>query len=219
MLDTGSSWTWLVDHSYQGICYPNRYECVQTDGCLRLNETKHLVYGKGEIWGDVALGRMCIDDLACVHDQYFFLVNREEDAGCIGDGLLGLGHAALMDDKPTLMDTLYEQGVITQRTFSLYFKSDFKNVGHGGELLIGGFHEHFSKNDFLFAEVQGDERWLVWMDKMRVGTGDNVIVQGQAVKALVDCGCSLMIIPEKMFQPLARSIEKAMNLDDDNGFL
>lgn len=154
MLDTGSSWTWIVDPGYKGKGYKNRYKCIQSDGCLKTNETKHLVYGKGEIWGNVAQGQMCIDDGACVHDQYFFLVNKEYDMGSLyGDGLLGLGHASLMDGHPTLIDTLYEQGVIKKKTFSLYFKSDFKNIGHGGELIIGGFHNHFQEKDFVFADV------------------------------------------------------------------
>mmetsp|Transcript_23835 Transcript_23835/g.3963 ORF Transcript_23835/g.3963 Transcript_23835/m.3963 type:complete len:82 (-) Transcript_23835:592-837(-) len=65
------------------------------------------------------------------------------------DGILGLSFSELSDDKDTLIDSLYKQGYIESRVFSVYLSDNWElGTDTSSNIILGGSDpETFGEGD------------------------------------------------------------------------
>lgn len=208
LVDTGSSWIWIPgDGFFNDYEHLHYYDCAESDGCHQTGEMKPFYYGKGEILGEIVLGKMCLDQYNCIEDQHFVIANSQYDLdGLRGDGLLGLGSSQLMDNYTTFIENLYNLGIISELSFSLYLDGGTDRDHGTSALILGGYDSKYMRDPtFTFAPITDDLYWAVNLTKIKFG---NLNVRMKNYKAVIDSGSSCLHFPPLEYRQIMNEIQK-----------
>ncbi|KAI7892377.1 aspartic peptidase domain-containing protein [Mucor mucedo] len=155
LLDTGSSSTWVPIHGCGRYCgYPINSLIPANSSTFKTDNMLFSIrYGEGFSRGYYAKDTMTVNGVSV--PQVNFAVSDYNDGELTidgADGILGIGPDKLSvynnpDSKviPTLVTTMYEQGIIDHNVFSVYFQPVSQNVNGlreqkrvNGEIVFGG---------------------------------------------------------------------------------
>jgi hypothetical protein len=125
-----------------------------------------------------------------------------------------LGFNELSDGFPTLIDTLYNQGIIEKRTFSFYL-GDYKN-NEKSELLIGGHDPYYQQEKLTYSNVIDEYYWAVKIDELyfnniEIGIYDDGWNQESPLKGIIDSGTSLIYFDEEILSNMITTLNINFN--------
>jgi hypothetical protein len=161
-------------------------------------------------------------------DQPFILVEQDSDFdGMMADGLLGLGFSGLSDHYPTLIDSLYKQGQITKRLFSVYLNdNDFGTSDQTklqpSSMNIGDYDLHtyaYGAPESMINYLKVIDKTGYWAVKLdHVQTGTNFAGFGNQM-AILDTGSSLIMGPDYQVKYIGLYMQSQGDCVEIFGFL
>eukprot|EP01017_Pseudomicrothorax_dubius_P047924 TRINITY_DN8649_c0_g1_i1.p1 TRINITY_DN8649_c0_g1~~TRINITY_DN8649_c0_g1_i1.p1 ORF type:complete len:396 (-),score=87.40 TRINITY_DN8649_c0_g1_i1:98-1285(-) len=100
------------------------------------------------------------------------------------DGVLGFAWPAIaVGYGPTIVQQMYEQGLISDNSFSLYLTD---NKGHsGGKLILGGINPNYAASNFTYIPLFSESLWVLQLDNIKVG---NISCGIDNMVAVIDSG-------------------------------
>ncbi|KAI0695636.1 acid protease [Cytidiella melzeri] len=214
-LDTASANTWVSDVSY-----------VETSTSVQSSNTFLVTYGGGEF----ASGTQFNDKLAISSSLVEFgqsIGVATDSEGFDGvDGVLGLGPTGLSvgtlspattQSIPTIVDTLFQQGVIPQDSVAISFEPSSTVGTVNGELTFGGTDSSKFTGSIDFTAITttkpSNTFWGI-NQQIRYGTSTNIL---SATAGIIDAGTTLTLIAT---DALARYTQiTGAVLDDNTGLL
>ncbi|KAI8982225.1 aspartic peptidase domain-containing protein [Mycotypha africana] len=135
LLDTGSSTTWVPEKNCGRLCgYPsNTYDSAASstfNESAMQNLPFGIRYGRGFAQGYYAQDTLTVHGVPVPRAKFAISDSNDGELTAAGaDGILGMGPDSLSrynnpDDVvvPTLATTMYEDGIIDENVFSIYFK-------------------------------------------------------------------------------------------------
>ncbi|CAL8093667.1 unnamed protein product [Calicophoron daubneyi] len=139
--------------------------------------------------------------------QHF--VEADEISGALDnntsfDGIIGLGSSRDKTDRPTVLESLKEQGLINKATYSMYLN------GSNGEILFGGENHERYVGEMVFAKLLPGEMWSFKPNNVTFGRLD---LCGSGCTALANVGSRHIYGPPKFIE----AINEAMKCDPSQG--
>lgn len=172
-----------------------------------------MFYGMG--WASGRLGKDAVSLSAQgegrVSNQPFVTVTASRGFGVLQtDGLLGLGFNSLSDGHPTYVETLKQQGVISQALFAVYlsdseYGADW-SARHTSTITFGSYDLSTYTNSQELVRIpliSGEGHWTVPLDAVLVGNTDVLDI---ASSAIIDTGTSYLLGPYQETQVLLQSL-------------
>ena len=117
----------------------NPYKHTLSEGYSETQFTRTIQYGIGKV-----VGKQVADQVSWVPDPQphqlgkdvpFLIVNEAEMLNTLNqDGLVGLAPSSSTDNRKTLLEAMYEQGLLRDKTFSMYLglENDLSRIWLGG---------------------------------------------------------------------------------------
>lgn len=228
LLDTGSSIMWVQSKECQeaGMCDgDNPYDHWLSDGYAETQRTQTIEYGIGKV-----VGKLVSDEVSWVPDPLphqlgknvpFLIVNEADMLNTLNqDGLVGLAPSTSDTSRKTLIEAMYEQGLLRDMTFSLYLglESDKSKIWLGGydRQVVRGMAQRykpdldtFSMSDELVDELiewlpqASDYYWMAPLSGAEIG-GETWRVTAESM--IFDSGSTVNHIPTKEYNLLLNEI-------------
>ena len=191
VLDTGSSWIWVPGTTCD--CHSSRrFDSEASSTYNTTGVSKLLEYGIGSVYGYLSKESIKIDEFTAF-DQDFILSYKDNDLdGLTSDGLLGLGFNSLSEGYPTFIETLYNQGAIHKKVFSLYL-NHYNLDSLESAFTIGGY-DSYKYGQGSAKKVSIDKSYGFWL-----GIVQNTAIGGYSRAnpsyGIYDIGTSLLMGP------------------------
>jgi hypothetical protein len=199
-VDTGSAWFWVTSKGQTGDNFTtNHYNCAGSATCTTTSNFVPIVYGSGSANGTMAYDTVGMGGSGyLVTKQAFLLINSTSNfTGFFADGLFGLGFNAMTGGIYTFIDNLKVQGVIQNRTFSIYLSNNPNGNDSNSVLILGGNDlKYTTASSLTFLPVIDTFYWAVGMVSASLGTTN---IPLSAASALIDSGTSLLVAPTSDF--------------------
>jgi cathepsin D len=118
------------------------------------------------------------------------------------DGILGMAWIGISADSiPPVFESMYEQGLIDDNSFSFYLTS--APGAAGSKLVLGGVDSTLYTGEFSYHTLMSDTYWEITVDDLTVG-GKKQGFSG--VKGVVDSGTSLLVGDTKFMNKIIDEI-------------
>ncbi|CDS13745.1 hypothetical protein LRAMOSA05919 [Lichtheimia ramosa] len=215
LLDTGSSTTWVPMRGCGRYCgYPaHTLDPLKSSTFSSSSLVFSIRYGEGFSRGFYAEDTVTLNDAISVPHTNFAVsnINDGELTRDGADGILGIGPDPLSrfnnpDNTivPTLVTNMFEQGVISNNSFSIYFQpiNDTSLESRiNGNIIFGGvdLDKVVNKQVTYFPSTSHPDYkdyWAADMDSVIVG--DETVNFDSALPALVDTGSTLIFVPKQV---------------------
>ncbi|KAI5938575.1 pepsin B-like [Manis javanica] len=218
LFDTGSSNLW-VPSTYcqsQACSDHNRFNPSQSSTFTNIGQTYTLSYGFGSL--SVVLGSdiMTVQNIV-IQNQEFGLSEYEPNYPFYYadfDGILGMAYPSLaVGNDPTVMQSLLQQGQLTQPIFSFYFSRQ-PTYQYGGELILGGVDTNLYSGQIVWAPVTREMYWQIPIEEFAVGNQATGLCS-QGCQAIVDTGTFPLAVPQQYMSSFleATGAQQAQNGD------
>jgi len=190
LVDTGSPWVWIADSDCENCLFSstyygsydsataNYYNCTSNKRTCSQDKSNlvSLMYDFGMVNAYVGREKFSFAGLPLnfsIHTSMFFAHQiSEEFYGIQADGVLGLGIDPQTKTSP-ILDFLYNQNVIKNRSFSLYLSNNYLNIDQDAKLVLGGYNpDYMSKTstEFQYAPlVPGVNAWAIQISNFSMG--------------------------------------------------
>ncbi|KAL4452927.1 hypothetical protein ABPG74_002492 [Tetrahymena malaccensis] len=204
-LDTGSYALWFASEQCQDCSnnYPNRYNCLDTDGCILSQEDDTLKFGdKTIVQGKIGKVTVKLGDGTTILNQPFLYVTQGQ--GIIAgkeDGIFGLGTFDIYNKQnkyQNWVNILYNNQIISQNQFSFYLDSTQVNSQSSKSVIMLGsldkkyLQENAEINTF---PVTQKVQWTIASTEVSYG---NSVISSSNIDVLIDSGSSSMSLPKNM---------------------
>ena len=191
IFDTGSSWLWAGVSGCSGC--PSS-STLNSDQYSPSSSSRSITYGSGTISGYISNTTVSVtsSQSQAVTNMAMIAVNSANLPGISSttwDGILGL-LPTTSSGSDLLVNEMKNQGVISDAVFSVYYT----NSQTGSEITFGGYNTsrvpHF--NNFTFTSLYTNSYWSTGFRRYKYG---NTQYGGTAVRAVIDTGSSLFLMP------------------------
>ncbi|EJU04182.1 acid protease [Dacryopinax primogenitus] len=198
LVDTGSAFLWMNAGQTKYAPGPHSHST---------NYTFAVGYGAGSATGVVYQDQVTIGS-ATVSEQYIgAATNVTAFHELVNfDGILGLGRdignngsIQGLQVTPTFVDSLYNEGRISERTVGIYLAPFGENgtQTNAGELTFGGVDKSKFEGELVWApQMQNDRHWAVQIDGVAYGSQG---LQNGTSQAIVDTGTLPILLPFDAF--------------------
>ncbi|KAG2075021.1 acid protease [Suillus decipiens] len=197
LLDNGSANTWVRSAAY-----------VRTSTSFCTGEPVGVIYEAGFFLGTEYLDNVTVGPGLTAILQSIGAATQFEGFNIV-DGILGIGPAALSihslqdlptDPIPTITDTLYGQGTISENIFGIFYKpytrSDLQSTG---QITFGGTDSTKYNGNILYTPVTNMEpASKYWGVDQSITYGTTEILTRTA--GIVDSGTSLIFIATEAYE-------------------
>jgi hypothetical protein len=190
--DTGSSNLWVPDSTCSNCGEnKNRFQSKRSH-TYQANGTKlSITYGSGAVEGFLGFDTLKVAGKS-VKNQGFIQVTNETDSvrSDPGDGIFGLGYAAISEGNVTPpVQLLFQQRMIKRPLFSVYLTQD-ESGENGGEIIFGGVDRRRYSGSLTYAPVTVPGYWQYQIDGIQFqGTTLSVFPNG-GLSVISDTGSS-----------------------------
>uniref|UniRef100_M3XYS9 Peptidase A1 domain-containing protein n=1 Tax=Mustela putorius furo TaxID=9669 RepID=M3XYS9_MUSPF len=200
LFDTGSSNLW-VPSTYcqsQACSNHNTFDPSSSSTYRNNGQIYTLCYGSGSL--TVLLGYDTVNVQNIVIKNQLFGLSEVEPSNPFYyanfDGILGMAYPNLaVGSSPTVMESMLQQGQLTQPIFSFYFSRQ-PTYEYGGELILGGSNSQFYSGEIIWAPVTREMYWQVAIDEFLVGNQATGLCS-QGCQAIVDTGTYVLAVPQQ----------------------
>uniref|UniRef100_A0A060TBN3 ARAD1B09614p n=1 Tax=Blastobotrys adeninivorans TaxID=409370 RepID=A0A060TBN3_BLAAD len=197
-LDTGSSDLWV----YSGQTQDGGYSETSSSSSKNLSEPFSISYAIGSAKGYYVTDTVGFDN-AHIDDFQFAVVNSRT-SGTSADGILGLGlvsNEATDKTYDNFPKRLVDEGVIKKNMYSLYL-DDIESSS--GSILFGAIDKAKYKGELGSIPLTSDTQFRV-----------NFTVNGTTTSGVLDCGSTLMYLPDDAVSAIANKL--GAQWDNDRG--
>ncbi|CAD8119696.1 unnamed protein product [Paramecium sonneborni] len=189
IIDTGSSDLWVPSIDGKGFLNNiKRFDCKESSTCINTNSRYQIFYDDGPISGTLAWDQVWMHNIK--FNQSFLLIERASGNMASSGGILGLGfNSNAANQNPSILESLYEQKLISKKYFSLYLKDEGE---FGSYILFGGIDMKFVQKGHKISYVPliSDYQYLIGIEGMSID--DELFT---IATALVDSGTSCLTVP------------------------
>ncbi|KAL9544370.1 hypothetical protein MBANPS3_007664 [Mucor bainieri] len=223
LLDTGSSSTWVPIQGCGRYCGYPKHSLVPSNSSTFTTDNMvfSIRYGEGFSRGYYAKDTVTINGVSV--PQVNFAVSDYNDGDLTmdgADGIFALGPDSLSiynnpEKKviPTFVTTMFEEGIIENNVFSVYFQPLAHNVREqkriNGEIVFGGVKEsHIVSNvSYVPTTKQSNfkDYWAVDIDAITVG--DYTKTYDRKVVGMVDTGSTLVFLPREIISRVFKGVK------------
>lgn len=180
-------------------------------------EDKSLTYGSGSISGKICETTVSASPNSeeAVKNMRMIAVNHAELNGIYNtqwDGIIGL-LPSTSSGADLFVTKMKEQGIIDSEVFGVYYDDS----EDGSEITFGGFDNSRvpSLDSFTFTPLYEHNYWSVSVRRMRYG---NIPFGGEAERAIIDTGSSLILLPADDFERWFEAISFNKICGNYNGY-
>ncbi|XP_032737350.1 pepsin B-like [Lontra canadensis] len=219
LFDTGSSNLWVPSTYCQSQACSNHNTFNPSSSSTYRNngQTYTLCYGSGSL--TVLLGYDTVNVQNIVIKNQLFGLSEIEPSNPFYyanfDGILGMAYPDLaVGNSPTVMESMLQQGQLTQPIFSFYFSRQ-PTYEYGGELILGGSNSQFYSGEIVWAPVTRELYWQVDIDEFLVGNQATGLCS-QGCQAIVDTGTYVLAVPQQF---IGSFLKETGALEAQNGDL
>ncbi|KAK2494692.1 hypothetical protein MC885_002142 [Smutsia gigantea] len=218
LLDTGSSNLW-VPSTYcqsQACSNHNRFNPSQSSTFRNNGQTYTLSYGSGSLTVFLGYDAVTVQNIV-IQNQEFGLSEYEPNYPFYYadfDGILGMAYPSLaVGSDPTVMQSLLQQGQLTQPIFSFYFSRQ-PTYQYGGELILGGVDTNLYSGQIVWAPVTREMYWQIAIEEFAVGNQATGLCS-EGCQAIVDTGTFPLAVPQQYMSSFleATGAQQAQNGD------
>lgn len=222
-LDTGSSDLWVPNlqacshpEQEQGCAFGGFFSPEESSTYQSLDpQTIVLPYGIGGAEGIISSDNVHIQGVE-IQNQTFYLVSEVEDQA--GVGIMGIGYPAgevyaaeFGPTYPTIVDALFNQGVINRRAFSLYLDDQESGLG---SVIFGGIDSSKYTGDLVSVAVTPNgtgqyDRFAVDLSAISFvdESGSTLLTSPHmASRVTLDSGSTLSYLPQNVTQAIATGL-------------
>ncbi|CAD8179560.1 unnamed protein product [Paramecium octaurelia] len=189
IIDTGSSDLWVPSVEAKGFYnYVKRYDCSASSTCINTDSSYSIYYDDGPISGTLAWDQVWIHNIK--FNQSFLLIERANGNIASSGGILGLGFNSIAaNPNPSILESLYQQKLISKKYFSLYLKDEGE---YGSYILFGGIDMQFAQEgqQISYVPLMSTYQYLIGIEGMSID--DDLF---NIPTALVDSGTSCLTVP------------------------
>ncbi|CAD8045069.1 unnamed protein product [Paramecium primaurelia] len=189
IIDTGSSDLWVPSIDAKGFLnYVKRYDYKASQTCIKTDSRYQIFYDDGPISGTLAWDQVWMHNIK--FNQSFLLIENASGNIASSGGILGLGfHSIAANPYPSILESLYQQKLISKKYFSLYLKDEGE---FGSYILFGGIDMQFVQKDqkISYIPLLSEYQYLIGIEGMSID--DELFT---ITTALVDSGTSCLTIP------------------------
>ncbi|XP_074119143.1 pepsin B [Sminthopsis crassicaudata] len=218
LFDTGSSNLW-VPSTYcqsQACSNHNRFNPGGSSTFRSGGQTFTLSYGSGSL--TVVLGYDTVTVQNIVVSNQEFGLSESEPANPFYysdfDGILGMAYPAMaVGNSPTVMQSMLQQGQLSEPIFSFYFSRQ-PTQQYGGELILGGVDPQLYSGRISWAPVTQEVYWQIGIEEFAIGNQATGWCS-QGCQAIVDTGTFLLAVPQQYMNAFlqATGAQQAQNGD------
>lgn len=212
VFDTGSGYIWVPSSdcsNCQDYLLQNSYDCPNSPSCVLSDDPPETIaYGSGTLVGDWAKDIVSLEGLSAEQDIILATDLIDFTELDYADGIFGLGFEATSGLKPTLINNLKTQGVISERVFSFYFGNYQVESSYVPQFTLDGYDSSLiaEGSAIVYCPVIGAEYWAVKLNSIKMGetflysqTSDD---SSDIMEAIIDTGTSLICLDETSFEIL-----------------
>ena len=219
IFDTGSSWLWVPSSTCTACVGRHRFTPSQSSTYASKGEIVSLKYGTGQCQGVNSTDVVTIGGLT-VRKQAFLAVRAEQDMlGVQADGILGLGYKALAGGVPTVMDTLYAQGLIEHRVLGVFLNNENDPNSPTSSVSIGTYNSTaYAKGKLQFVPNAYPDVgfWVVSLKGVSLGSMNLKVSFNWAI---FDTGTSLILAPTQDFAGVSNYFTETFGCANDGQYL
>lgn len=214
VIDTGSSDTWVPSSTCEtrACGVHEKFDFEQSDTFRNSLQDFGVQYGTGKVAGIVVQDRVEIGDFNFTAEFGLVTLLSNEFANFPIDGILGLGlSTASRMGVPTVMDRMYDDGIIKSKVFGVTLSRNLDDL-NDGQISFGGIDAGKYNEPITYSpNVSPSGLWEVSVDKFQVG--EFTLDVPRDTTALLDTGTSYMLIPPEYALMIHRRIPGAQSAD------
>jgi len=210
IFDTGSSYLWVASSDCT-TCLSSGltefFDCSSSSSCDSLDSQATVNYGTGSLAGNFVEDTVQIGDYTAT-DQPFIDVTQVTDFDSFeSNGILGLGSQSLSGSHSPLIDTLKNEGEISNRIFSFYLGG--KNDSYLPQFTLDGYDDRLIQNatNLTYCSVIDHLYWGVSLSEIHLqgNKGNQSIFKSSKSgvnEAIIDSGTSLFVVDTTTYNTL-----------------
>jgi len=212
VFDTGSSNLWVPSQKcWSPACWIHNYYKSGKSSSYVANGTKFgITYGSGSVkgfWSVDSVGVAGVTAKNVIFGEVTTLKGISFLASKF-DGILGMGWAEIsMDHIPPVFNTMLDQGLIDEPSYSFYLT---KTPGSAGSsLVLGGENPDYRVEDFKYHELTKESYWQIAIDNvsMKDQTFSNMV-------GIVDTGTSVLVGPKDVINKLTATLPASIDCNN-----
>mmetsp|Transcript_8971 Transcript_8971/g.11880 ORF Transcript_8971/g.11880 Transcript_8971/m.11880 type:complete len:389 (-) Transcript_8971:294-1460(-) len=203
VFDTGSSNLWVPSSQCWLSCgFHSKYHSGNSLTYDEDGTDFDIMYGSGPVKGFFSEDTLTLGDMEVEH-QLFAEVTNAQGLGPgykLGkfDGILGMAFDSIsIENAPTPMHNLVEQGLIEEPLFAFYLGDNSP-----GELTIGGMDPDHYTGVIHYIPLKSATYWAVELGDFKVGSDSMTSL----TTAIIDSGTSLLAGPTSEVEAIAAKI-------------
>lgn len=195
IFDTGSSNFWIPSAHCEGKGNRRFFEPEKSESFYPMDNSITINYGKGAAEG--VLGKDVVEVAGILVPNVTFAQLDQLSGVSVNaryDGLIGIAFPKISVKKtPTFFQTMVEQGVIDNASFSLYISE------HSSTIILGGIDLKFAQSEFVYFPIIDNGFWSV--PSQYVLIGDNGLESEYGNWTIMfDSGTSRIIVPFRLME-------------------
>jgi len=193
VFDTGSSNLWVPSSKcYSLSCLlHNRYTSGKSSTYVANGEALNITYGSGGIAGFLSQDTLQMAGVT-VKNVVFGEVTKESGTSfdvAKFDGILGLAYQSISADNVVPpFELAFQQGVVTDNSFSFYLSNDPNSPGSA--LVLGGVDSKYYTGSLSYHTIAMDSYYLIKVASVSVGSTK---ISTTNFNGIVDSGTSVLV--------------------------
>ncbi|KAG4959281.1 hypothetical protein JHK87_035914 [Glycine soja] len=210
VFDTGSSNLWVPSAKcvLSIACYfHSKYRSKLSNTYTKIGTPCKIPYGHGHVPGFISQDNLRVGDII-IKDQQFAEITKEGPLAFLAmhfDGILGLGfqNKSVRQVTPVWYNMI-EQGLVTQKIFSLWLNQD-PVAKLGGEIVFGGIDWRHFKGEHTYVPLTQKDYWQIEVGDILIANNPTGLCEGGCA-AIIDSGTSLIAGPTKIVTQINHAI-------------
>jgi cathepsin D len=212
IFDTGSSNLWVPSSKCTtAACVPHKkYDSSKSATYVEDGRALSIQYGSGAITGFLSKDQVSFGGLDA-QDFVFGEVTSLTANFAVAhfDGILGMAWPKIaVDQVPTLFDTMVQQQLITDASFSFYL-SQTPEQKRQSKLVLGGINQNYAAEAFTYHALKSEDYWLIGVDYLRM----SFLKAATNLNGIVDTGTSAIVTSYKVAAEFAAIIGAVETID------
>ncbi|KAL4427401.1 hypothetical protein ABPG74_009673 [Tetrahymena malaccensis] len=214
-VDTGSSDLWVqsIDCKQSTCLKHQRFNYTASSTFQKTDKNFSIHYLGGDVKGNIGQDQITFAGFK-IKDYSFGMAYQSSTLfqQVLFDGILGLAFISISNIKsPTIVDMLYQEGQISENSFSIYLSS--KQNTNESELILGGINPIYAETEFKFYPIYKDYQYVL---KGNFITFNNTKIDVNTV--IIDSGTSTITGDENILGPIAQSFPSTIDCYNITGY-
>ncbi|KAH1216453.1 Aspartic proteinase A1 [Glycine max] len=197
----------IYDYLQIACYFHSKYRSKLSNTYTKIGTPCKIPYGHGHVPGFISQDNLRVGDII-IKDQQFAEITKEGPLAFLAmhfDGILGLGfqNKSVRQVTPVWYNMI-EQGLVTQKIFSLWLNQD-PVAKLGGEIVFGGIDWRHFKGEHTYVPLTQKDYWQIEVGDIQIANNPTGLCEGGCA-AIIDSGTSLIAGPTKIVTQINHAI-------------